>query len=174
MAKYYWYKFFTHDTLWSSLSRPFPLQPLSIHEGPTTPEARSIYINGKSVGGELEFVEHTQHWIKMCHQAIFNHNSLFSQVKKWSSFTLAAVAHIQATKVHPHLTTLVACWSSPTRERISLLWLISFLVVKDLRYSFCRAIHNSKSAMMLKKSLVQKAIQMVSNHQYKSVTPLHG
>ena len=38
----------------------FPLQPLSFHEGPVTPGVRSVCMNGKSVGGALEFVEHTQ------------------------------------------------------------------------------------------------------------------
>ena len=59
-AKYYLYKFFSYYTLWRPLSGLFQLQPLSTYEAITAPEARSVFMNGKSVGGRLGFVEHTQ------------------------------------------------------------------------------------------------------------------
>ena len=57
-AKHYWYKDINHDTPWSPLFGPFPLQPLTAHEGTTTPGVRSICMDGKSVGGGLKFMEH--------------------------------------------------------------------------------------------------------------------
>ena len=60
-AEHYWYKLFSYDTLWSPICRPFPLQPLATHEqGTATLGARSICMDGKSVGGGLELMEHTQ------------------------------------------------------------------------------------------------------------------
>ena len=55
----------------------------------------------------------------VCHQLRLDRKSLFRQVKCLSSCSLAAVAYILLTKDLPHRTILVACCSSPTRERIS-------------------------------------------------------
>ena len=90
---------------------------------PQKPEASiCICMNGKSLWEELEFVEHTR-TIPALNKGVSlteDQNFLFRLVKKWTSFTLATVAYIQATKVLPYLMTFVACWSSPTRERMSL------------------------------------------------------
>ena len=58
-------------------------------------------------------------WTKVYHHVRSERNSLFSLVKKCSFFTLAAVAYILPTNILPHQTTLVACWSKPTKESIS-------------------------------------------------------
>ena len=90
---------------------------------PQKPEASiCICMNGKCLWEEQEFVEHTR-TIPALNKGVSpteDQNFLFSLVKKWTSFTLAAVAYIQATKAPPYLMTFVACWSSPTRERMSL------------------------------------------------------
>ena len=56
---------------------------------------------------------------KVCHQQRLEWNSMFSLVWKYNFLNLASVAYICATKVLPHLTTFVACYRDPTKERYS-------------------------------------------------------